>query len=101
MQPRARSPPAARARTKDRPGPTAARPSDGAAPGDAGAADAPFTTDAAAEAGSEDAGRFTVTSVSFADGGALPAEFTCDGAGTSPPLAWSGGPAGTVELAIL
>ena len=75
--------------------------SDGAAPSDAGAADAPLTTDAAADAGSEDAGRFTVTSVSFADGGALPAEFTCDGAGTSPPLAWSGVPAGTVELAIL
>ena len=35
------------------------------------------------------------------DGGTLPADFTCDGAGTSPPLAWSGVPAGTVELALL
>jgi phosphatidylethanolamine-binding protein (PEBP) family uncharacterized protein len=35
------------------------------------------------------------------NGGTLPAEFTCDGAGTSPPLAWSGVPAGTRELALL
>ena len=30
-----------------------------------------------------------LTSSAFADGGALPARFTADGDGTSPPLAWS------------
>ena len=32
----------------------------------------------------------TVTSSAFAEGGAIPAEFTCSGAGNRPPLAWSG-----------
>jgi Raf kinase inhibitor-like YbhB/YbcL family protein len=34
----------------------------------------------------------TVRSAAFRDGAAIPARFTCDGPGTSPPLAWSGGP---------
>ncbi|MFM7323274.1 MAG: YbhB/YbcL family Raf kinase inhibitor-like protein, partial [Armatimonadota bacterium] len=33
-------------------------------------------------------------------GKALPAEFTCDGAGVSPPVAWSNVPAGTKSLAL-
>src|SRR5690606_7412217 len=33
-------------------------------------------------------------------GTAVPADHACDGADVSPPLAWSGVPAGTVELAI-
>lgn len=33
-----------------------------------------------------------VTSPAFSEGGAIPVRFTCDGAGTSPPLAWAGGP---------
>ncbi len=41
-----------------------------------------------------------VTSTAFVAGGALPAEHTCDGADISPPLAWTGVPAGTVELAV-
>lgn len=32
-----------------------------------------------------------VTSSSFADGGRIPARFTCDGADVSPRLAWTGG----------
>jgi phosphatidylethanolamine-binding protein (PEBP) family uncharacterized protein len=44
---------------------------------------------------------FTLTSSAFADGGTLPASYTCDGAGLSPPLSWSGAPAGTAEFAIL
>jgi phosphatidylethanolamine-binding protein (PEBP) family uncharacterized protein len=28
-------------------------------------------------------------SSAFADGGAIPARYTCDGANVSPPLAWS------------
>lgn len=35
------------------------------------------------------------------NGGVLPATFTCDGASTSPPLAWSGAPAGTVGYAVV
>lgn len=41
------------------------------------------------------------TSSAFTDGGTLPAAFTCDGAGTSPPLAWSGAPTATTEFALL
>jgi len=32
----------------------------------------------------------TVSSPAFADGEAIPSTYTCHGAGTSPPLAWSG-----------
>jgi Raf kinase inhibitor-like YbhB/YbcL family protein len=35
------------------------------------------------------AGRLTITSPSFAEGGALPARFTCDGQGIPPSLSWS------------
>ncbi|HXF56050.1 MAG TPA: YbhB/YbcL family Raf kinase inhibitor-like protein [Actinomycetota bacterium] len=31
-------------------------------------------------------------SPAFPDGGPIPAEYTCDGADVSPPLAWGGGP---------
>jgi len=41
------------------------------------------------------AGGLTVTSPAFGPNENLPAEFTCDGAGISPPLAWSPGPPGT------
>jgi Raf kinase inhibitor-like YbhB/YbcL family protein len=34
-------------------------------------------------------------------GGAVPTEFTCDGADRSPPLAWSGAPAGARAFAII
>lgn len=44
---------------------------------------------------------FALTSPAFTDGGTLPAVFTCDGAGVSPPLAWSGAPEGTAEFALL
>jgi phosphatidylethanolamine-binding protein (PEBP) family uncharacterized protein len=47
----------------------------------------------------------TLTSPSFQAGQEIPAEFTCDGKafgdGTSPALAWSGAPAGTLSFAIL
>jgi Raf kinase inhibitor-like YbhB/YbcL family protein len=42
-----------------------------------------------------------VTSSAFADGGRIPEEFTCHGAGTSPPLAWSGLPSGTRSVAVV
>lgn len=43
----------------------------------------------------------TVTSTAFRDGAAIPRQYTCDGASTSPPLAWTGVPAGTASLAIV
>lgn len=43
----------------------------------------------------------TLTSPTFVDGGTLPVDYTCDGRGVSPPLAWSGAPAATAELALL
>lgn len=44
---------------------------------------------------------FTITSTAFTNGGTLPADYTCDGAGINPPIAWSGIPDGTVELALM
>ncbi|WP_375463611.1 YbhB/YbcL family Raf kinase inhibitor-like protein [uncultured Methylobacterium sp.] len=45
--------------------------------------------------------RVALTSPAFAEGAPMPARFTEDGEGTSPPLAWSGLPEGTVRVAIL
>jgi len=42
----------------------------------------------------------TVTSAAFT-GGVLPQHFTCHGSGASPPLDWSGSPAGTKSYAIV
>jgi hypothetical protein len=40
-------------------------------------------------------------SPAFAEGGAIPRQYTCDGADRSPPLAWSGVPAGSQALALI
>ncbi len=37
----------------------------------------------------------------FAPGGAIPKRYTCEGDDVSPPLAWSGLPAGTKSLALI
>lgn len=47
------------------------------------------------------ASAMTLTSSVAADGGTLPADYTCDGTNASPPLAWTGAPAGTQEFALL
>jgi Raf kinase inhibitor-like YbhB/YbcL family protein len=41
-----------------------------------------------------------LTSSAFDVGGTIPIEFTCDGAGKSPPLVWGSVPEHTVELAL-
>lgn len=46
-------------------------------------------------------GQLVLSSPVVADGGALPTEFTGDGAGVSPPLAWRGAPAGTKSFAVV
>lgn len=68
---------------------------------DGGAADAQADSAVDAAVEQDAAVDFTFTSPAFQDQGTLPMEHTCDGAGTSPPLAWSGIPAGTAELALL
>ena len=42
-----------------------------------------------------------LTSPAFADGQALPRQFTCDGANQPPPLAWSGVPNHVTTLAVV
>ena len=46
-------------------------------------------------------GNFVLRSSVVAAGGVLPAEFTGDGAGCSPPLDWKGAPAGTKSFAVV
>lgn len=43
----------------------------------------------------------TLRSMAFEDGAPMPARFTADGAGVSPPLSWSGLPPATAALALL
>lgn len=45
--------------------------------------------------------KFTLTSTAFANRAAIPVEYTCTGAGTSPPLAWTNVPKGTKQLALI
>jgi Raf kinase inhibitor-like YbhB/YbcL family protein len=46
------------------------------------------------------AGPFVLKSSAFEDGGAIPTEYTCDGANVSPPLTWTGVPSGSAALAL-
>jgi len=40
-------------------------------------------------------------SPAFADHGAIPQQYTCEGADLSPPLSWSGAPAATKSFALI
>jgi Raf kinase inhibitor-like YbhB/YbcL family protein len=42
-----------------------------------------------------------LTSPAVTEGGALAVEYTCDGASSTLPLAWSGAPAGTQSYAVI
>ena len=44
---------------------------------------------------------FAITSTAFAPNAAIPSLYTCEGKDISPPLAWSGAPAGTKSLALI
>jgi phosphatidylethanolamine-binding protein (PEBP) family uncharacterized protein len=44
---------------------------------------------------------FTLSSTAAVEAGALPASFTCDGAGVTMPLSWSNAPAATTGFAVL
>jgi len=43
----------------------------------------------------------TITSTAFAPNASIPSLYTCEGKDVSPPLAWSGVPAGTQSLALI
>ncbi len=43
----------------------------------------------------------TLTSAAFANNDTIPSQYTCDGKDISPPLAWSGAPAGTKSFALI
>lgn len=67
--------------------------------------------DAGPGKGTQDTGGVTVaptappamrlTSPAFADGQLIPREYSCQGAGTSPELSWSGVPEGATSLALV
>jgi Raf kinase inhibitor-like YbhB/YbcL family protein len=44
---------------------------------------------------------FALRSPAFADGGEIPARYTCEGEDVSPALAWSDPPAGTRSFALI
>ena len=44
---------------------------------------------------------FEITSPAFANGGAIPADFSCDGRDVSPALSWTEPPAGTQSFALI
>ena len=44
---------------------------------------------------------FRLTSTAFKEGHAIPVEHSGDGADTSPPLAWTGGPTETASFALI
>lgn len=43
----------------------------------------------------------TITSTAFAHQGEIPSTYTCEGPDISPPLQWSGLPAGTISLVLI
>jgi Raf kinase inhibitor-like YbhB/YbcL family protein len=47
------------------------------------------------------AGTFTVSSTAFKAGETIPTKYTADGADISPPLNWSGAPAGTRSFVVI
>ena len=46
-------------------------------------------------------GPFILTSDAFSDGAAIPMQYSCQGADTSPGLAWSGVPPGAAALVLV
>jgi len=65
-----------------------------------GASAPPLATTTVPAQGGTLASPLAITSTAFTNGASIPVEFTCDGAGVSPPLAWGASPEGTVELVL-
>jgi len=45
--------------------------------------------------------QIVVTSTAFKNNAPIPRMYTCDGAGTTPPIKWTGIPAGTISVAVV
>ena len=60
----------------------------------------PSEPSSTASPSAEAEGSFVLTSSAFAEGGAIPTEYSCDGANVSPPLAWTGVPSGAAALVL-
>jgi Raf kinase inhibitor-like YbhB/YbcL family protein len=71
------------------------------APTVARAAGAMATSESTPGAGASAAASIQLTSDAFADGAAIPTQFTCAGASLQPPVKWSGAPSGTTAFALL
>ena len=56
---------------------------------------------AAGRSEAQSAPAFTLSSPAFAHQGSIPTRYTCEGADVSPPLAWSGVPAGARSLVLI
>ena len=65
-----------------------------------GASAPPLATTTVPARGGTLASPLTLTSSAFMNGAPIPVDFTCDGAGAAPPLAWGASPEGTVELVL-
>jgi hypothetical protein len=61
----------------------------------------PTETEISAEATEEAAMPFEISSPAFANGEAIPVDFSCDGNDASPVLTWTEPPAGTQSFAII
>ena len=61
----------------------------------------PVCTSVAPGPGEEGELTMTVSSPAFADGGRIPAKYTCSGENMSPPLTWGGQPAATKVFALV
>jgi phosphatidylethanolamine-binding protein (PEBP) family uncharacterized protein len=84
----------------DRPPPPPDRPDDRPSPPQSGANRPAGRDRGRASAQASGTETLTVTSSAIGADGNLPVEFTCDGAGASPPLEWQAGPPGTKSYAI-
>ncbi len=62
---------------------------------------APGSTGGPGATGSTGGSGLRLTSSAFADGAAIPKDNTCQGAGTSPELSWTGAPSGTAAFALV
>jgi Raf kinase inhibitor-like YbhB/YbcL family protein len=60
----------------------------------------PASGSSSATVGGGSAANLGLTSSAFTDAGAIPGQYTCNGANQSPPLSWGGVPAGTASLAL-
>ena len=52
-------------------------------------------------AGKAEKDAMQLTSIAFTEGAPIPAQYSCEGTNVSPPLEWSGAPAGAKSLVLI